>query len=189
MHCRTHISWWLMVPEDHAVWFDDRRFDAYVRALPLSLAHIPKEVLRQWICPLNRDLNSIRNYAWIDYFNSRFELETFSASFFIDKVSPNSYGQKLVNDLSQLRSYKSFSCVEEDKDYWKDMGTWKIPPIVLDVNSFRGHTTIPDYVDYPNDYVLVEGHHRLGHLRAAARIKDPNLQEYHYAYVLKYGNI
>lgn len=75
--------------------------------------------------------------------------------------------------------------MEKDKQYWKEKGTWLITPVILDVASFKNYTLVPEYVDYPANYVLVEGHNRLGYLRAVARIGDIYFQHIRSAYILK----
>lgn len=185
MHYIIHNSWKALSPKDNTVWFDSTKFDSYMKKLPASLSHIPTEVLWQWLCPFNDDDNSIKNYAWINYFYARFYLLSLPVEFFLEKVSPNSKGKELVDLRSVLTSYDSFNCVEYDKQYWKEKGTWRIPPVILDVASFKNYTQVPEYVDYPADYVLVEGHNRLGYLRAAAHLEDRNFQHIHSAYILR----
>ncbi len=180
-----HDSWKTLAPKDNTVWSNPMEFDGYIKKLPASLSHIPTEVLWQWLCPFNNDDNSIKNYAWINYFNARFGLRSLPVEFFIDEVSPNSKGKELVSLRSALISYDSFNCIKEDKQFWREKGTWRIPPVILDVASFKSYTLVPEYVDYPADYVLVEGHQRLGYLRAAARIGDKNFKHIHSAYILR----
>lgn len=179
-----HDSWKALAPKNNSVWFDPMKFNNYLKKLPSSLSHIPAEVLWQWLCPFNDNNNSIKNYAWINYFNARFGLRSLPVEFFIDEVSPNSKGKELVSLRSALTSYDSFHCIEKDKQYWKERDTWRIPPVIIDVASFKNYSRVPEYVDYPAVYVLVEGHNRLGYLRAAARIGDINFQHIHSAYIL-----
>ena len=180
-----HDSWKALAPRDNMVFFCTEKLDDYKRRLPISLSHIPTEVLWQWLFPFNDDDNSVKNYAWINYFDARFERQPRSIDFFLEEVSPNSKGKNLVDERSVLTSYDSFNCTEEDKQYWKEKGTWRIPPVILDVASFKNYTQVPEYVDYPAGYVLVEGHNRLGYLRAAARIGDKNFKYEHEAYFLR----
>jgi hypothetical protein len=56
-------------------------------------------------------------------------------------------------------------CTEKDLGYWKTNGTWRVPPIILDVNSV---SIIPAYSKISEAYQLVEGHSRLGYLLALA---------------------
>lgn len=180
-----HDSWKALALNESAIRFDSMNFDNYIKELPASLVHIPAEVLWQWLCPFNDDNNSINNYAWIYYFNARFRLSSLPVEFFIDEVSPNSKGKEFVSLHSTLISYDSFNCMEKDKQYWKEKGTWLITPVILDVASFKNYTLVPEYVDYPANYVLVEDHNRLGYLRAAARIGDIYFQHIRSAYILK----
>jgi hypothetical protein len=58
-------------------------------------------------------------------------------------------------------------------DCWKENGTWKTPPIILDICSLT--TEIPKWSELIPPYQLVEGHSRLGYLHSMKRISDLNI--------------
>ena len=163
-------------------------FDRYYEKIlsnPL-LNHIPKEVLYQWLYPFNDDFNSLKCYAWIDYYQARFMLTELDISLLINQVNVNNNGKDTVKIRGELTSFSQFCCGDDDVAHWQEFGTWTLPPVILDVNSFGN--TIPVWADISAPYQLVEGHNRLGYLNAVYSMSQQGkckMRETHKAYILK----
>ncbi len=178
-----HESWKDMKPNS-----DDRIskdvFEEYYGNIQNSkgLSHIPKEVFFQWLYPFNDDINSLANYAWIDFYNTCFYLEEIDLDIIINQVHPNRDGHELVAIRSKCKDFSDFCCNDDDIEYWKKQGTWRVPPIILDSSSF---SNIPQWTDINYPYQLIEGHNRLGYLHANYNIGNCNLKNKHQVYILK----
>ncbi|CDN30502.1 hypothetical protein BN938_0397 [Mucinivorans hirudinis] len=167
------------VPVCHKSWKELRRpnddmlltqyYDEYCNLIAnnKNLCHIPEEVLRQWIYPFNDDANSLRNYAWIDYYKSRFVLCELDIETLCNEVNVNEYGSELVSQRGSLRDFSDFCWTDEDIACWANNKTWNTPPVILDVKSFGN---IPKWADISGTYQLIEGHQRLGYLRAVVKM-------------------
>ena len=91
-----------------------------------------------------------------------------------------------VEEGASYIAYEQLPCLEKDKDHWKSHGTWRTPPVILDVKGFP-HDVIPDYSDIGSGMQLIEGHSRLGYLYAIANC-SLCLADTHKAYVVKCKN-
>jgi len=67
---------WLYLKPNVDIHYNKEEFEEYYERSKVFFEHIPKEVLQQWIHPFHNDLNSLINYAWIEYWESdvKFEL-------------------------------------------------------------------------------------------------------------------
>ncbi|QLG46894.1 hypothetical protein [Costertonia aggregata] len=147
-------------------WFDDY-YDRIKNKIEFK--DFPKEVFEQWIHPLHNDYHTIRNYAWMNYEYIEFELIEWKYSqleklYVIEDFREFFESRASYNDLNQ------FSCREKDLDYWKENGTWRIPPIILDTKSINDE--IPKWSEVSNEFQLIEGHSRLGYLKSIKRINE-----------------
>lgn len=178
-----HESWKEMIPNSENRTAEDI-FEEYFRNIQLNkrLAHIPKEVFFQWLYPFSDDINSLANYAWIDFYKASFSLEEFDLNTIINHVHPNKKGSETVTIRSRCKDFSDFYCDDDVVEYWMAQGTWRMPPVVLDVLSFPN---IPEWVDYSPPYQLVEGHNRLGYLHANFNMKNNRLKKRHQIYVLR----
>lgn len=55
-----------------------------------------------------------------------------------------------------------FNPLKNDAEVWRDQGTWRVPPVVIDP---RGFPKPPRYADVGKGLQLVEGHTRISNLR------------------------
>jgi hypothetical protein len=167
-----HDSWDFMNPGENEK-YEDFKFEEYYQRVFKNekLRHIPKVIFEQWIYGLHYDYNTLKNYAWINYENIEFNLCEWD---FHDLTKVSVIGD--FKDYFMIRSsyndLKHFCCIGEDLDFWKNQGTWRIPPIVLDVESLA--TKAPESSELKPAYQLVEGHSRLGYLYSMKRISDLN---------------
>lgn len=169
-------SWMELKPnednEGNQEWFDEY----YPRIkLKRDYKHIPKEVFEQWIHPHHKKDETLINYSWIDYKNIEFiacewNFDELSKLYVIDDY------RDFFDNRSKLSDFEQFCCNDEDLKCWKEKGTWRIPPIILDINSLTSN--IPTDCELVPPYQLVEGHSRLGYLHSMNRISK-----------LKKGNI
>lgn len=154
----------------------------------INLCHIPEDVLNQWIYPFNDSANSLVNYAWIDYYKARFVLCNLDTETLCSNVNVNEYGLELVEQRGAIEEISDFCCIDEDIVSWKNNGTWNMPPIILDVESF---CCIPEWTDISGTYQLIEGHQRLGYLRAVvemAKKGKAKIRDKHKVYLLRMNN-
>ena len=163
-----HKSWLELKPNENEdgnqEWFDE-----YYKRIKLKkeFKNIPKEVFEQWIHAHHKNYETLNNYAWIDYEKVEFKLlkwsfEKLENINIIENYREYSDSRAICNDLSQ------FCCCDKDLKHWKENGTWRIPPIILDVKSIIDD--IPKWSEIKEPFQLVEGHSRIGYLKSMNRI-------------------
>jgi hypothetical protein len=183
---KIHPSWEFMRPNKNEK-YQDFRFEEYYKRVSANkkLNHIPKTIFDQWIYYQHQEPNTLNNYAWINYEKIQFEIEEWS----YDRFSNVSVIKNFMDYYSDRASYSDFSqfcCIPEDLKYWKENGTWRVPPIILDINLLL---SIPSWSDLTAPYQLVEGHTRFGYLQSLKRISDLNkgsIASTHRIYLMKY---
>lgn len=183
---RTSDSWKALIPNRNFNGFDitdETELEYQQRLVPRF--YIPIEVIKQWLYPLYYNQNSTNNYGWINYDNVDFiesilDYKTLSELYVIKRY------QNYVNAGSQYIAYNQFTCTKQDKEHWIKFSTWRVPPIILDVQSIPV-TAIPNYADIQGRWQLIEGHSRLGYLYSAKNCKILT-QNIHKVYILKYKN-
>ena len=72
----------------------------------------------------------IDNYGWINFgkvifFEVDWSHEQIMQIQIYSKFSP------YVQERSKTETFSGFMCVQEDKEFWKNQGTWRVPIIVL----------------------------------------------------------
>ena len=165
-----HESWEFMNPNEDEKHF---KFEEYYQRVSENekLRHIPKAVFEQWIYGLHYDSDTLKNYAWINYENIEFNLCEWDFND-LKKVYVIKNFRDYFKNRSSYNDFVQFCCVKKDLDFWKTNGTWRIPPIILDVDSLT--TKIPKWSDLMSSYQLAEGHSRLGYLHSMKRISNLN---------------
>ena len=184
-----HDSWDFMNPNENEK-YEDFKFEEYYERVISNekLRHIPKSIFEQWIYGLHFEENTLQNYAWINYENVEFtlcewEFEDLKKIYIIEDFKDYFNNRASYNDFGQ------FCCIDDDLDYWRKNGTWKTPPIILDISSLT--TEIPKMSELKPRYQLVEGHSRLGYLQSMKRISDLKKGEIapkHKIYLMKEKN-
>lgn len=148
-------------------------FDEYYQRIRLKrdYKHIPKDIFEQWIHPHHKNDETLKNYSWMDFKN----IEFIECEWDFEEL----YNLNIIEDYrdyfvirTKLSDFKQFCCNDEDLKYWKEKGTWRIPPIILDVNSLTSNISTDSELVPP--FQLVEGHSRLGYLHSMNRISDLN---------------
>jgi|GEM_PF-1486665 len=185
---RTSPSWKSLKPNknfDH-IDVNDEDVDNYYKRINETYK-IPKPVLEQWLYIHYYNGHTVDNYGWINYNNVRFELVDLSFSAIaIESVNIIESYHSYVIEGSKYNAYTQFNCVAEDKKYWESNNTWRVPPIVMDVESFKDCVT-PSYADISGSYQLVEGHTRLGYLLSANKCEKP-INKSHKVYLMQYND-
>ncbi|WP_421226161.1 hypothetical protein [Aeromonas enteropelogenes] len=149
----------------------------YLARVALLVPFIPENVLSQWIYRHWRGFES--NWSFIDLANYRFECERWPTERLITQVDSRHmevierWGEMLQNNRYVRRSWLG--------DYMLGHGTWPEPIIVLIPGEEDHH---PSGQPLPGPCCLLEGHHRLGYLRAMARDSEP-LQSEHQVWVCR----
>jgi hypothetical protein len=167
---KIHESWNLLNPNELEK-CEHFQFDDYYERISriVIFQHIPKLVFEQWIYPHHYNEYTIKNYAWINYENIEFELVEWTYDDFL-KVHVIKAFMDYVKCRMALSDLTQFCCSQEDVKYWKINGTWKTPPIIIDLSSFG--SKLPKWSDLKPPYQLVEGHSRLGYLYSMKRISE-----------------
>lgn len=152
-----HESWIGLQPEENENLGNSSSY--YERILKLNY-DIPKEVIHQWIFPHFNEPNSKKNYSWINLNDMKFTLEERPTEFFENLTV-------IKDNLEMVNEYPMNKFAVWHRSFWKKNGTWEIPPIVIDVNSFINGK--PETAEITGTYQLVEGHNRLGTLKLVIR--------------------
>lgn len=172
MTSKIHHSWTLMNPNENEK-YEEFKFEEYYERMKKikKLQHIPKIIFEQWIYYLHYDPNTLKNYAWMNFENIVFELCEWGFDN-LSKINVVDEFKEYVNLRAIYSGFEKFCCTIEDLEYWKKKGTWRIPPIILDINSLTAE--IPVWCDLKPPFQLVEGHSRMGYLFSMKRISDLN---------------
>ena len=113
-------------------------------------------------------IETLNNYAWIDYIEIEFVLSQWTNEQLSNVKIIEEYSD-YVKDKSRHTDIKGFSCNDEDLKNWINNGTWRTPPIILDVSSIK--EKIPIWSEIKLPYQLIEGHTRLGLLYSMINIE------------------
>ena len=97
----------------------------------------------------------------MDYEKITFEEKNWEFENFIDIYVIRKYREFFLSRKGFF-NFEEFCVGKENLSYWKENGTWKTPPIILDVDSLIEEP--PSWSEIVRPYQLVEGHTRLGHL-------------------------
>lgn len=164
---RTSTTWKDLIPlRDFNEGFsenDESPQQYYLRLK--SRFNIPLEVIDQWLYLHYLNINTINNYGWLNYDQVRFEeilmsFRQLAGLNIIEEYRP------YVRTRESNDPFDGFCCNPQDIEYWQTKGTWRVPPIVLDVTTL---CNIPEYAEIRGTFQLVEGHSRLGYLLAMFR--------------------
>lgn len=146
------------LPEERKDW----DFEAYYQRVHPLVPNVPKAVLKQWIHGLQDEYVTRQNYAWLDYDKLLFALESWPTRDLLSLHVVEDY-RDCVHTRERCQSFDEFCCIKKDLVHWKEHGTWRTPPILLDVSSL-GH--LPPGKELVAPHQLIEGHNRLGYLKA-----------------------
>lgn len=181
---------WLELKPNEDLNENQEWFEGYYERIRLKreYKHIPKAVFKQWIHPHHRNHHTVKNYAWLDFENIEFIICEWDLNLLLSINVIESFKDYYFN-RSSFSDFDQFCCKDEDLDFWKKKGTWRIPPIVLDLKSVC--SAIPEWSELTPPYQLVEGHSRLGYLQSTKRISDLSkgkISDKHYIYLMKESN-
>jgi|TARA_R110000764_G_scaffold168514_3_gene255894 hypothetical protein len=167
----VHPTWLELKPNENYDGNQENFIEYYERVISskFELGSFPKEVYEQWIHPHHKNFDTLKNYSWIDYGLIEFE-KVFWNIESIESVNVIERAQSYVNLRASYNEFNEFCCKSEDLEYWKSCGTWRTPPIILDVNSLNDE--LPNWSELRKPYQLVEGHSRLGYLKSMNKIKS-----------------
>jgi hypothetical protein len=144
-------------------------FDFYYSRIAQKrrFSHIPKEVFNQWIYPHHNNPLTLKNYSWIDFEKVSFQKHTLTFAQ-IKQINIIKIYRSYVKEKSNYKKIDLFTCVPECVDYWKNNGTWRIPPVIINANAFREEK--PKWCELKEPFQLVEGYTRLGLLFSLSKI-------------------
>ncbi|MBP4043387.1 hypothetical protein J9885_19595 [Aeromonas sp. SrichE-2G] len=150
--------------------------DYLARVSPL-VPFIPENVLTQWIYRHWRGFES--NWSFIDLASHGFECERWSTARIVGEIDSrhmeviDRWGEMLRHNRYVRRSWLGEKMLSE--------GSWPEPVIVL---ASTAGDSYPNGQPLPSPYCLLEGHHRLGYLRAMAQDGEP-LRAQHQVWVCR----
>ncbi|WP_223788950.1 hypothetical protein [Marinicella meishanensis] len=179
---RTSQSWKDLKPQKDFNQFshNDESLEEYYQRLKTRF-NIPKPVLKQWLFGLYYDQDTVNNYGWIDFDKVMFKLSELSTDQVL-KLRVIDNFQAHVDEGAGFNAYDQLPCQPHDTEFWRDYGTWRTPPIVLDVTSLNSQS-IPLHADIKSDLQLVEGHSRLGYFHAINKCGH-RLRSNHKVYIM-----
>lgn len=166
---------------------DYENFEEYYERIKIKteFSHIPEIVFEQWLWAHIDKEESITNYGWLNYEEIEFELCSWTTNQLININVIESYRDYYKNRAS-YNDLNTFCCTDKDLKVWKKRGTWRTPPIILDVQSISEE--IPNWCEIVPPYQLVEGHSRLGYLKSMVTIDKlgkGKVAEKHNIYVMR----
>lgn len=165
--------------------YNKEKFEVYYERCKYFFEHIPKEVLQQWIHPFHSDINTLINYAWIEYWedNVSFDLVQLPKEEF-QRVYATKKCSKYFISRSTFKSWDEINLNDKDLNYWIENGTWSLPPIIMDTETFN---EVPEHIHYKGGYQLVEGHTRIGLLNTLMNLGESSkaqVKESHLVYIM-----
>jgi hypothetical protein len=182
-------SWLELKPNEDNDGNQEEFKDYYPRIkLKRDYKHIPMEDFEQWIHPLHNNNETLRNYSWLNYENIEFAVCEWDFEE-LSKVHVIEEFQDYYNNRSIFSDFDQFCCCKEDLKCWENNGTWRTPPIILDVESLKSR--IPEWSEIISPYQLVEGHSRLGYLKSTkkiAELKKGKIAQKHRIFLMKEKN-
>jgi hypothetical protein len=167
---KIHPIWELMRPTENEK-YEDFKFEEYYKRIVTHnmLNHIPKTIFEQWIYYHHQEYNTLKNYAWINYENIEFIICDWSLRE-LERINVIDNFRDYYSDKASYSDFNQFGCTPNDLKSWKEKGTWRVPPIILDIASIR--CNIPSWSKLTPPYQLVEGHTRFGYLHSLKTISD-----------------
>jgi hypothetical protein len=183
---KVHVSWDLLKPNENEEDTNTQFEEYFKRIMQINkFNNIPKPVFEQWIYPHHHESHTLNNYAWINYENIEFELCAWTFDELSEVYVIEDF-RDCIHDYANFNDFDRFCCLHEDLECWKQNGTWRTPPIILDLDSIS--SKLPSWSDLKRPYQLVEGHSRLGYLHAMKIISKLNkgkLASKHNIYLMK----
>lgn len=178
---KTSLSWRALKPKINFDTIDetDESISEYCNRV-LKVVHLPYEVAEQWLYRLYFNPHNILNYGWIEYENIDFVLSKFSTKALKNTRVINEF-TRYVEEIANCLPFDDFMCLQRDKQHWINAGTWRVPPIIVDVESFN---IIPEHADFSGKLQLVEGHTRFGYFLSLYR-SGKKLAANHKVYLLR----
>lgn len=179
---RTHPTWKALKPRRNfnELRASDESRSSYAKRIGAEFG-FPEEVLTQWLYGLYYDADTLQNYAWIDFSRVTFIREVWETQRLADLRVIENFQNFVDERTSGFTSVDDFACVPKDLEHWRTFGTWRVPPIAIDVHQLGA---VPAHSDIPGRFQLVEGHSRMGYLRALQRIAPTRLAAEHEIFVL-----
>lgn len=173
---RTHATWKALRPK--------RNFDTYCESDEsvedyAKRIGVPLELAEQWLYGLFYWSHVTDNYGWIDYSTVEFVRERWTVRQILElqTVFP-SYVEEVAADTP----LEQFGGRPEDLDNWRKLGTWRVPPVALDL---EGLGVPPPWSEVRGRFQLIEGHTRLGRLLSLARYEPDRLAEEHDIFLVR----
>jgi hypothetical protein len=183
---RTSDSWKELIPMKNfnCLSESDETVDEYYLRLQDRFS-IPLDVLKQWLYSLYYNIHTVNNYGWFNFEKIEF-VESYLNLTDLKSIRVINNFKEYVEKGAKYEAYEELPCTDKDKRHWKEFGTWRTPPIILDVSSLPA-SEIPSYSDVEGTLQLVEGHSRLGYLYAISNCKL-HLNKNHKVYLIRYKN-
>ena len=160
---QLHPTWMRLKPRKNPdeTRLSDESVEDYVLRVT-GICSVPIEVAEQWLYPHWFNPETTANYGWLDFSQVHFEHVTMPLDTFLGLRVIEDY-QPFVERVAGRTPYEEFMCTPADLEHWRRHGTWRVPPVVLESSALQGW---PAHADIGVPQQLIEGHTRLGYLRA-----------------------
>lgn len=177
---RTSASWKSLIPKKNFNELDenDESITEYCKRVARTLS-VPTLVAEQWLYSLYSCGYSTDNYGWLNFTEAQFKCLSLNTTEVI-KLHVIEGFEPYTSQIALNNGVDSFACIKEDKEHWKVHGTWRVPPVVVEIKAFPSP---PSYADFSGKIQLVEGHTRLGYFKAL-HSNNAKLAEEHDIYLL-----
>jgi hypothetical protein len=163
--------------------FEQEPFQSYLERWPDELSNVPEDVIEHW---LYRHNDQVSDFCEVyDLGTWSFELSTFDNGHILEVLHFEDELEKL--DATGDRLIMEGMPGYDTADYMLEYGTFPCPIIVAHMaGDHRHHKSVGDETML-EPYHLIEGHRRLGFIRAMIRNNHPKLLRAHEVWVVNIG--
>jgi hypothetical protein len=174
------ITWSDFAPRGN--WPGQEPLESYLIRIRLNpqFDHIPDNVFAQWLYLHHQNEQSLKNYAWLDFVRIRFTMQSWTVAE-LQKLKLIELFQNTIEEIDS--PFQRVCASRQDKEVWAKQGTWRVPPIVLDVPSVAAFA--PTQAELNGHFQLVEGHSRYRNLLISDYQQLP-LAITHQVYLMQY---
>lgn len=140
---------------------DVEPLDAYLPRARQLLPNFPEDVIGQWL--YDHYVDAVHQYGWLGFPALTFERACWPSSEILAQVRSWPEDDLTASWTIQLRTDQTFQRSRLGA-YMIAHGTWPVP--ILALANEAATLALPNGVRLGAPYHLLEGHHRLGYLRA-----------------------
>lgn len=163
--------------------FEQESLESYLDRWPDELSNVPEDVIEHWLYRHNEQVEDFCEVYDLGAWN--FEIQSFDNEKIFEILHFEDELEKL--DATGERLIAEGMPGYDTGDYMLENGTFPCPIIVAHMAGGHSHHKGIGDETMLEPYHLIEGHRRLGFIRAMIRNDHPSLQEAHDAWVVTIG--